>query len=76
MRKTLIALTATLFATSAFAAHSSILPDINVDSIVDPILGKDPPQGNCYSGYHVKVTKSFNAKGKYLGKAVTCEEDD
>ena len=85
MRKILIALAATAFATSAFAAHtantvaptnSSLLPNVDVDAIVDSVLGKDPPQGNCYDGYHVKTTKIYNARGKYTGKTVTCEEDD
>lgn len=81
MRKFLIAFGATVFATSALASHTTSttllgIPVPNVNAIVDPILGKDPPQGNCYSGYHTKVTKSFNARGKYLGKTVTCEEDD
>lgn len=81
MKKLSIVLLSTMFATSALASHTATntvlgVPVPNVDSIVDPILGKDPPQGNCYSGYHTKVTKSFNARGKYLGKTVTCEEDD
>lgn len=79
MRKTLITTVAVLFATSAFAAsHTStgILPNINVDAIVDSVLGKNPPQGDCYNGYHVKTTKMYNVKGKYAGKSVTCEEDD
>lgn len=75
MRKILITCAATLFATSAFASHSAWLPDINVSGIVDSVLGKNPPQGDCYSGYHVKVTKRYSANGKYMGKLVTCEED-
>lgn len=81
MKKFSILLLSTVFATSAWASHTATtsvfgvtVPSVN--SIVDPILGKEPPQGNCYSGYHTKVTKSFNARGKYLGKTVTCEEDD